>query len=82
MAQNNISIPAARGNFLTWCISGYMPLNELCRPLYVAQKLTTADEAVVGEYYPIYSVNEARGQSRSLQRHRRLCQISRKTIFP
>src|SRR3954447_11653512 len=60
MAQNNISIPAARGNFLTWCISGYLPLNELCRPLYLAQKLESADEAVVGEYYIIYSANEAR----------------------
>lgn len=60
MAQNNISIPAARGNFLTWCISGYMPLTELCRPLYLAQKLSSATESVVGEYYPIYSVNEAR----------------------
>jgi hypothetical protein len=28
------------------------------------------------------SVNEARGQSRSLQRHRRLCQISRNTLVP
>src|ERR1035437_8637221 len=28
------------------------------------------------------SVNEARGQSRSLQRHRRLCQISRNTLCP
>ena len=59
MAVNNISIPAARGNFLTWCVSGYMPLAELCRPLYIAQQLD-GGQGVVGEYYPIYSVNEAR----------------------
>ena len=56
MAVNNISIPAARGNFLTWCVSGYMPLAELCRPLYIAQQLD-GGQGVVGEYYPIYSVN-------------------------
>ena len=28
------------------------------------------------------SVNEARGHSRSLQRNRRLCQISRNTLVP
>src|SRR5215468_739885 len=42
MAQNNISIAAARGNFLTWCVSGYMPLAELCRPLYVIYSVNEA----------------------------------------
>ena|SRR5215475_7925716 len=60
MAQNNISIAAARGNFLTWCVSGYMPLAELCRPLYVAPMITTEPGAKPGEFYIIYSVNEAR----------------------
>src|SRR5262249_12043620 len=62
MAQNNISIAAARGNFLTWCVSGYMPLAELCRPLYVAPMLPPPFDsgAKQGEFYIIYSVNEAR----------------------
>ena len=62
MAQNNISIAAARGNFLTWCVSGYMPLAELCRPLYVAPMLPAPFDsgARQGEFYIIYSVNEAR----------------------
>src|SRR5262252_6627387 len=78
MAQNNISIAAARGNFLTWCVSGYMPLAELCRPLYVAPMLTpetptepgpegaqardplSVGGAKPGDFYVIYSVNEAR----------------------
>lgn len=60
MAQNRISLAAARGNFLTWCISGFMPLQELCRPLYFAQKLDSATDSEVGQFYPIYSVNEAR----------------------
>src|SRR5215471_17658405 len=60
MAQNNISIAAARGNFLTWCVSGYMPLAELCRPLYVAPMIQTEPGAKPGEFYIIYSVNEAR----------------------
>src|SRR5215831_2031934 len=60
MAQNRISLAAARGNFLTWCITGFLPLAELCRPLYIGQKLDDADEAVVGEFYPIYSIGEAR----------------------
>jgi len=59
MAQNGISIPAARGNFLTWCISGYLPLQGLCRPLFIAQQLDGAD-GVPGEYYVLYSANEAR----------------------
>jgi len=59
MAENRISLAAARGNFLTWCISGYLPLGELCRPLYFAQKLDSADASEVGEFYPIYSVREA-----------------------
>jgi phage tail sheath gpL-like len=58
MAQNNISLAAARGNFLTWCISGYLPLAELCRPLYIGQALTTTVPA--GEFKIIYSVQEAR----------------------
>jgi len=82
LAQNNISIATARGNFLTWCVSGYLPLAELCRPLYVAPMITTpapteppegaaaragrtfgasgAFGARPGEFYIIYSVNEAR----------------------
>jgi len=60
MAQNRISLAAARGNFLTWCITGYMPLGELCRPLYFAQKLDEATDSEVGEFYPIYSLREAR----------------------
>src|SRR5262245_2349908 len=63
MAQNGISLAAARGNFLTWCISGYLPLAALCRPLYVAQMLDglTGDNAAeVGQYYVVYSANEAR----------------------
>src|SRR5262245_37969645 len=60
MAENRISLASARGNFLTWCISGYMPMQELCRPLYVAQKLDDAANAMPGEFYVVYSVNEAR----------------------
>jgi len=60
MAENRISLAAARGNFLTWCISGYLPLGELCRPLYFAQKLSSVTESEVGEFYPVYSVNDAR----------------------
>ena len=59
MAQNNISLAQARGNFLTWCITGYMPIAELCRPLFIAQ-MTDEGEATVGEFYIIYSVMEAR----------------------
>jgi len=60
MADNRISLAAARGNFMTWCISGALPLGEVCRPLYFAQKLTGVDESEVGEFYPIYSANDAR----------------------
>jgi phage tail sheath gpL-like len=63
MAQNGISLAAARGNFLTWCISGFLPLAGLCRPLYVAQMLDglTGDNiGEPGQYYVIYSANEAR----------------------
>src|SRR5262245_40957741 len=60
MAENKISLAAARGNFLTWCISGFMPLAALCRPLYFGQKLASATDSVVGEFYTVYSVNEAR----------------------
>ena len=63
MAQNGISLAAARGNFLTWCISGYLPIAALCRPLYVAQMLPDMvgdDIGVVGQYYVLYSANEAR----------------------
>src|SRR4051812_19990656 len=59
MAQNGISLAAARGNFLTWCISGYMPLQGLCRPLYIAQMIDGA-EGEIGQYYTVYSANEAR----------------------
>lgn len=55
--MNEISIAAARGNFLTWCVGGNMPLDALCRPLYVAQKLSSAP-AVVGEYGVYYSVED------------------------
>lgn len=55
--MDEISIAAARGNFLTWCVQGNMPLDALCRPLYIAQKLTSAP-AVVGEYGVYYSVND------------------------
>src|SRR5262245_15330694 len=61
MAQNGISLAAARGNFLTWCISGYLPLQELCRPLFIGQQLDGAD-GVPGEYYILYSTNEARAK--------------------
>src|SRR5262245_37345627 len=61
MAQNGISLAAARGNFLTWCISGFLPLQGLCRPLYIAAQLDGA-EGVPGQAYVIYSVNEARGK--------------------
>src|SRR5262245_21416180 len=61
MAQNGISLAAARGNFLTWCISGSLPLASLCRPLYIAAQLDGA-EGVPGEAYVIYSVNEARSK--------------------
>lgn len=60
MAYNRISLAAARGNFLTWCVTGRMPLAELCRPLFFAQKLASAVDSEVGEFYPIYSVNKAR----------------------
>lgn len=66
MAQNGISLAAARGNFLTWCVSGYLPTAELCRPLYVAQMLSgmsssgNIEVGVPGQYYIIYSANEAR----------------------
>lgn len=55
--MNEISIAAARGNFLTWCVGGNMPLDALCRPLYIAQKLDSAP-AVVGEYGVYYSVQD------------------------
>jgi len=61
MADNGISLAAARGNFLTWCISGFLPLAPLCRPLYIAPQLDNA-EGVPGESYVIYSVNEARAK--------------------
>ena len=54
--MDEISIAAARGNFLTWCVQGNMPLDALCRPLYIAQKLASAP-AVVGEFGVYYSVN-------------------------
>lgn len=62
MAQNGISLAAARGNFLTWCISGFLPTAGLCRPLYVGQMLPgmTGDVGVPGQFYVIYSANEAR----------------------
>jgi len=59
MAQNGISLAAARGNFLTWCISGYMPLQGLCRPLYIGQMIE-GSEGEVGQYYSVYSANDAR----------------------
>lgn len=59
MATNGISLAAARGNFLTWCISGAMPLQGLCRPLYIGQMITGSD-GEVGQYYSVYSANEAR----------------------
>jgi len=59
MAQNRISLAQARGNFLTWCVTGYMPLAELCRPLYIAQ-MTDEGTAVPGEFYIVYSVQESR----------------------
>lgn len=52
--MDQISIAAARGNFLTWCVGGNMPLDAFCRPLYIAQKLTAAP-AVIGEYAMFYS---------------------------
>jgi len=61
MAENRISLAAARGNFLTWCITGLLPLQELCKPLYIGQQLTGAD-GVPGEWYRIYSTNEARAK--------------------
>lgn len=63
MAQNGISLAAARGNLLSWCISGYLPLPELCRPLYVAPMLSgmTGDNiGVPGQWYRLYSANDAR----------------------
>jgi len=63
MATDNISLAAARGNLLTWCVSGYMPLAELCRPLYIAPMMSglTGDGiAQVGQWYRLYSVNDAR----------------------
>jgi len=60
MADNRISLAAARGAFLTFCITGKEPLGELCRPLYFAQKLASVTESEVGEFYPIYSANDAR----------------------
>ena len=63
MAQNGISLAAARGNFLNWCVSGYLPLPELCRPLYIAPMLPgmTGDNAAqIGQWYRLYSVNDAR----------------------
>jgi len=63
MAQNGISLAAARGNLLTFCISGYLPLAELCRPLYIvpmASGLTGDGVAQVGQWYRLYSVNDAR----------------------
>lgn len=56
--MDEISIAAARGNFLTWCVGGNMPLDALCRPLYIAQKLDAAP-AVIGEYAVYYSANDA-----------------------
>ena len=58
MAENNISLAQGRGNFLTWCISGYMPLTGLCKPLYVAQALETSTMEL-GQYYTVYSVKDA-----------------------
>lgn len=56
--MDQISIAAARGNFLTWCVGGNMPLDALCRPLYIAQKLDAAP-AAVGEYAVYYSAEDA-----------------------
>lgn len=58
MAENNISLAQARGNFLTWCISGYMPLTGLCKPLFIAQALE-ASTMQLGQYYTVYSVKDA-----------------------
>lgn len=58
MAQNRISIAQARGNFLTWCVSGFMPLAEWCRPLYIGQVLP-GSEMEIGTWYIIYSVDQA-----------------------
>lgn len=55
--MDEISIAAARGNFLTWCVHGTMPVDALCRTLYVAQKLTSAP-AVVGAFDVYYSVED------------------------
>lgn len=55
--MDEISIAAARGNFLTWCVHGTMPIDALCRPLYVAQKLTSAP-AVVGAFDSYYSIDD------------------------
>ena len=58
MAQNGISIAQGRGNFLTWCISGYLPFEQLCKPLYIAQQLTGA-QGIPGQFYELYSLNDA-----------------------
>ena len=58
MAENSISLAQGRGNFLTWCISGYMPLTGLCKPLYLGQALADSTMAP-GQYYTVYSVKDA-----------------------
>jgi phage tail sheath gpL-like len=58
MANNQISLAAARGNFLTWCISGYLPIAELCRPLFIGQQ--TLATVPPGEFRVVYSVQQAR----------------------
>ena len=63
MAQNGISLAAARGSLTTWCISGYLPLAELCRPLYIVpmmSSLTGDTIAQIGQWYRLYSVNDVR----------------------
>jgi phage tail sheath gpL-like len=61
MPQNKISIAQARGNFLTWCISGYLPFEQLCKPIYFGQQLASPDgQGVPGQWYEFYSVNDVR----------------------
>lgn len=63
MAEDQISLSDATGNFLTWCPSGFLPLPDLCRPLYVAPMLPDMvgrpGAAEPGQSYRVYSVQQA-----------------------
>lgn len=60
MAFNDITIAQGRGNFLTWCVSGSLPGNALCKPLYIGQAIEPKPaDLVLGQVYEVYSADQA-----------------------